>query len=83
MLIHAGLPVHDLLLAGRPAAALTAEHPCRGVCQKVRSPTAAITVVWGAEHRDCVLLMRPIVPVHDQLVRPRYEAQPVVVIELL
>ena len=55
----------------------------KAYAEKVRSPTAAITVVWGAEYGDCVLLMRPVVPVHDQLVRARYEAQPIVVIELL
>ena len=83
MLFHTGLAVHDLSFAGRPATALIAEHRCQGECQNARSLTAAITVIWGAEYGDCILLMCPVVPIHDQLVRPRYEAQPVVVIELL
>ena len=45
-------------------------------------PTAAIAVVWRAEDGDHVLLVAPVVALHDQLVRARDQVEPVRVIEL-
>lgn len=44
---------------------------------------AAVAVVGRAEDGDHVLLVRPVVALHDQLVGPRHERQAVVVVELL
>jgi hypothetical protein len=45
--------------------------------------TAAVAVVGRAEYGDHVLLMRPVVPLHDELMRPRDRIQPIGVVELL
>ena len=42
---------------------------------------AAVAVVWRAEDGHDVLLVRPVVALHHQLVRARHERQVVVVVE--
>ena len=49
----------------------------------VRGHTAAIAVVRGAEHCDCILVVGPVEAVHDQLVCSSYEFEAIVVVELL
>jgi hypothetical protein len=45
--------------------------------------TASVAVVGCAEDRDHVLLMAPVVSLHDQLVCAADEVQPIGVVELL
>lgn len=45
--------------------------------------TATVAVVGGAENCHNIVILTPVVSFHDQLVRTRYEAKSVVVIELL
>ena len=46
-------------------------------------PTAAVAVVGGAEDGDHVLVVAPVVALHDQLVGPGDEGELVGVVELL
>jgi len=45
--------------------------------------TAAIAVVWRREDRYHVSILRPVVPVHDQLMSSRYQSQAIIMVECL
>ncbi len=48
-----------------------------------RGRTASVAVIWRGEYGDHVLVVAPVVALHDQLVRPRHQVEPVGVVELL
>mmetsp|Transcript_68167 Transcript_68167/g.154268 ORF Transcript_68167/g.154268 Transcript_68167/m.154268 type:complete len:229 (+) Transcript_68167:75-761(+) len=43
----------------------------------------SVAVVWGGENCYYLLIMAPVVPLHDELMRPRDERKAVVLVELL